>query len=134
MHVRRVAGEQHATVAIRGRLPSRVGESREKADAVNAEVAAVDRDERLAKLVERWLVALLDGRLAQHGANAFAVLELAEGLDAFFAVADAERGLAGHFDFSDQVADGSVPAGEVDAGVLADQTATAVAADEIARA
>ena len=89
MHVRRVAGQEHASLAVGRRLPGHVGEPREPRDVVNAEVGPVDGDERLAKLVQRRLVALPDVRLDQHDAHALAVLELADAVDALVATADA---------------------------------------------
>ena len=79
MHVRRVAGQEHAPLSVGRRLPGRIGEPREPRDVVNAEVGPVDGDERLAKVVQGRLVALLDVRLDQHHPHALAVLELAEG-------------------------------------------------------
>jgi hypothetical protein len=99
---------------------------------VDPEVGPVDGDERLAELVQGRLVALLHLRLDQHHPHA-AVLESTERVDAPLAVADAPRGLAGHLDLGDQVAGRRIPAHEVDAGLLADQAATAVAADEVRR-
>src|SRR5262245_66678235 len=54
-------------------------------------------------------------------------------MDALNIVANAPFGLLCQFDFGDQVAGCRIPAGELDAGCLTDQTASAVAPDEIAR-
>ena len=89
MHVRRIAGQEHASRSVRRRLPRRIAEPREPRDVVNAEVGAVDGDERLAQIVEGRLVALPDLRLDQHDAHALAVLELADGIDALVTAADA---------------------------------------------
>src|SRR5258708_11313098 len=45
--------------------------------------------------------------------------------------AEAPFRLLGHLDLSDQAAGGRVPAGELDTGCFTDQTASAVAPDEI---
>ena len=68
VHVRRVAGEQHASCAVRRRLPRHVGEPRDPGRAVDAEVGAVDGDERLAEIAQRRL-ARPDCDLGQHHAD-----------------------------------------------------------------
>ena len=133
MHVRRVAGQEHPSLSVGRRLPGRVGEPREPRDVVNTEVGPVDGDERLAKVVQGRLVALPDVRFVQHHPHALAVLQFAQGIDAPVVTADAPRRLFGHLDLGNQVAGRRVPPREVDAGVLADQAATAVASDEVLR-
>ena len=54
-------------------------------------------------------------------------------MDADGVAADAPLRLLGHLDLGDQVADGRIPSGELDAGCFADQAASAVASDEILR-
>ncbi len=48
-------------------------------------------------------------------------------------MADAQFRFLGHLDLGDQVAGCRIPAGEVDAGCLADQAASSVAPDEVLR-
>ena len=63
-----------------------------------------------------------------------AILQPAEGMDAEGVAADAPfRRLLGHLDLGDQVAGRRIRPGELDAGGLADQTASSVAPDEIFR-
>src|SRR6185503_4252733 len=123
MHVRRIAGQQHALFPVGYGLPRRIGEPRAPRDAVNAEIRPVGGDERLPKLVEARLVALAELRLGHHTAHALAVLQLAQGNYAPFTVADARRRLVGHLAFEDDVADGWIPSREIDACLLADKTA-----------
>src|SRR5207244_11035047 len=127
-------GEQQSPRAVRRRLPGRVGEPREPRDVVNAEVGAVEGDEQRAELVEARLVALTDLGLSQHDAYALSVLELADGIDASFVSPQAARGLLGRRGFRDQVTDRRIPPGKIDARLLADEAATAVAPDEVLRA
>ena len=134
MNVRRVAGQEHAPLAIRLGLSRHVGESREVRDVVNAEIGFVDGDERRAKIFEARLVALHDVGLDEHDAHALCVPELADPVHAFVAATNSDRGLVLHLRFRDQVADGWVPTLERDSRFLANQTSTAVAADDIFRA
>src|SRR4029078_3140425 len=71
--------------------------------------------------------------LAHHDAYPFAVLQPGQGLSAVLVLADAERRLAAPFDLGDHGANGRVPAGELDAGGLADQAAPSVASGEVFR-
>ena len=71
--------------------------------------------------------------LVDHLAVSDLVLHLPEGMNAEGVAADAQFRLLGHLDLGDQGARRRVPAGELDAGCLADQTASSVAADEILR-
>ena len=59
------------------------------------------------------------------------VLDLAQRMGAAGVAADAQLRLLGHLDLGDQVARRRLPAGEVDAGRLADQAASSVAPDEV---
>jgi hypothetical protein len=47
MHVRGVAGQQDAPLAIRRGLPSHVGEPRDPGGTVDSEIGPVDGDQRL---------------------------------------------------------------------------------------
>src|SRR6185369_2533218 len=62
------------------------------------------------------------------------VVQLADAVHSDLVIADAERRLFGHLDFGDERAGRRIPAGKIDAGCLANATASAVAADEILRA
>ena len=66
MHVRRVAGQEHASLPVGRRLPGHIGEPREPRDVVNTVVGPVDGDERLAKVAQGRLVALPDVLFDQH--------------------------------------------------------------------
>ena len=68
-----------------------------------------------------------------HLAVADLVLHPAEGVDAEGVAADAQFRLLGHLDLGDQAARRRIPAGELDAGGLADHAASSVAPDEILR-
>ena len=58
MHVRRVAGQQHASVAVGRGLPRHVGEPGDPGRVVDPEVGAVDGDERLAQIAQGGLAAV----------------------------------------------------------------------------
>ncbi len=61
------------------------------------------------------------------------VFHPAEGMDAEGVAADAPLRLLGQLNLGDQVAGCRIPPGELDAGCFPDQTASAVAPDEILR-
>jgi hypothetical protein len=54
MHVRRVAGQQDASVAIGRGLPRHVGEPGDPGGTVDPVIGPVDGDERLAEIAQRW--------------------------------------------------------------------------------
>src|ERR1700761_2842537 len=54
-------------------------------------------------------------------------------MDAEGVAVDTQWGLLGHLDLREQIARGRIPSGEVDASRLTDQTAPAVAPDEVGR-
>ena len=54
-------------------------------------------------------------------------------MDAKGVAVDAQFRLLGHLDLGEQTARRRIPSGELDTGLLADQTASAVAPDEIVR-
>jgi len=87
----------------------------------------------LAKVVQGRLAALPDLLLGRHHPHELAVLEFREAMDALVITAHAPVRLVGHRGLGNQVADGRVPAREVDPGFLADQATTAVASDEVLR-
>ena len=70
--------------------------------------------------------------LVDHLAVADLVVQFPEGVGAAVVGVDAQLRLLGHLDLGDQAAGGGIPAGELDAGLLADQAAGAVAADQVA--
>ena len=71
--------------------------------------------------------------LVDHLPVADLVLHLAQGMEAKGSAAHAQFRLLGHLDLGEQGARRRIPAGELDAGGLADQTASSVAPDEILR-
>ena len=94
-------------------------------------VGPVDGDEALAEIAQGGL-ARADVRLGHHDphrpsfpvdhlAVADLVLHLAQGMHAGGSAADAQFRLLGHLDLGDQGAHRRIPAGELDAGCLADQ-------------
>ena len=106
-------------------------------------VGPVHGDETLAKVVHGRLAGA-DFRLGQHHPDRPArlidhravldlVLGLAQGVRARRRATDAQLGLLGHLDLGEQGARRRIPAGELDAGRLADQAASAVAPDEVLR-
>ncbi len=118
MHVRGVAGEEHAPIAVARGLTGHVGETREPRRAAEAEVSSVERDERLAELARGRRVALLDLLLAEDDADALAVFVPAERVGAFRVAAHAEGRLLGHLDVGDHVAHRRVPSGNSMPAVL----------------
>ena len=62
-------------------MPGHIAEPRQPRDVVNTEVGPVNGDERLAKVVERRLLALSDLLFDQHHPRAFSVLQFADGVD-----------------------------------------------------
>src|SRR5690606_24139459 len=131
VHVRRVAGEQHAPVPVGRRLPRRVREPRDPGRVVHAVIGPVQGNERRAELTQGGLVAVADLLLAEHGAYALAAFQLAQAVGAELVATDAIRWLFGHFDLGDQIAGGRIPAGELDARRLADPAAASVAANQV---
>ncbi len=69
--------------------------------------------------------------LVDHLPVADLVVQLAQGVGAAVVGVDAQLRLLGHLDLGDQAAGGRIPAGELDAGLLADQAAGPVAADQV---
>jgi hypothetical protein len=97
---------------------------------VDAEVGSPDGDERFAQLAERRLAGLPGERCADQDAPRRPVAELADSVLAPFVAAEAPLRLLAHLDLGDQGADRGIPAGELDAGGLADEAPAAVAPDE----
>src|SRR2546430_8821141 len=106
-------------------------------------VRHVDGDESLAEIAQRGL-ARSDLRFGEHDTTRPAlrvdhlavldlVLHLAQSVHAGGSATDSQLGLLGHLDLGEQGARRRIPTGEIDARRLTDQTAPAVASDEILR-
>ena len=104
-------------------------------------VGPVHGDEALAEIAQGGL-ARADLRLGQHDpdrpprrvdhrAVLDLVLDLAQGVGARGSAANTQFRLLGHLDLGEQGARRRIPAGELDAGSLADEAASSVAPDEI---
>ena len=144
MYMCSVAGQHDPSLAVGRRLPGHIGEPGDPGGTVDPVVGPVHADERLAEIAQGGLVRGCDVRFGDHDAYRPLILEdhLAvsdlifhptEGMSAAGVVADAQFRLLGHLDLGDQGAGRRVPTGELDAGCLADQTASSVAADEVLR-
>ena len=107
-------------------------------------IRPVDGDKRLAEIAQGGLTGLSGVLLGHHDphwapvqvdhlAVADLVLHPTEGVDAEGVAAGAPLRLLGELDLGDQVADGRIPAGKLDAGGFTDQTASDVSPDEILR-
>ena len=101
-------------------------------------VGPVDGDERLAEIAQGGFARRSDVLFGHHDPHRVDhlpsdLVHPAEGMDAEGVAADAPLRLLGHLDLGDQAARRRIPAGELDAGCLADQAASAVAPDEILR-
>ena len=60
MHVRGVAGEQHASLAVGRRLPRHIGEPGNRGRTVDPVIGPVDGDERLAEIAQGGFGGLSD--------------------------------------------------------------------------
>ena len=109
---------------------------------MDPEVGPVDGDEALAEVAERRFVRVSDARFGQHDADRplvrvddlavpDLVLDPTDGIDAKGRPADAQFWRPGHLGLREEAARRGIPAGEVDAGRFTDETATAIAPDEI---
>jgi hypothetical protein len=143
MHVRRVAGQQDASVAVGRGLPRRIGEPRDKGRAVDPVIGSVHGDERLAEIAQRGFgrADVLFGHHDSHGAAvrvdhlavADLVLHPTEGMDAALVAADPQLRLLGHLDLGDQAARRRIPPRELDARCFPDDATSSVAPDEVLR-
>src|SRR4051812_26135945 len=106
MDVRRIAGQQYPSIAVRRRLPRHVGEARNPRGAVDAVVGAVNGLQRLTELAQRGLATVSHLPLSDQDPHSTCV-ELAERVNAERVAMDAPlcRRL-GELGFGDQVADG----------------------------
>ena len=133
MHVRGVAGQQHAPVAVGSGLPRHVGEAGDPGGTVDPVIGAVNGDERLADIAQGGFAVEPQLRLGQHDPGRPAILHLADPMDAARIPVKPPFRLLGRLDFGDQPARRRIPSGEFDAGRLANEAAAAIAADEIRR-
>ena len=134
MHMRGVAGQQHAPVAVGRGLPGHVGEAGDPGGTVDPEIGAVDGDERLADIAQggfavdptlpfgqhdpRPVLCHPPSRADRHGCRCASWWTPHFGSSAISTSAISQL-------------DGRIPSGEFDAGRLADQAAAAIAADQI---
>ena len=130
--MRGVAGQQDASVAVRGGLPRHVGEAGDPGGTVDPEVSAVDGDERLADIAQGGLVVESQLRLGQHDPGR-PTIRLADSVDAERILVKTPLRLLGRPDFGDQPAHRRIPSREFDAGYFTNQAAAAIAPDEILR-
>ena len=137
VHVRGVAGQQHAPVAVGRRLPGHVGEPGDPGRAVDAVIGAVDGDERLAEIAQGGLAGAARRAAAsvtERPAPGPSVRPADEAMDGpTSSRRSPQLRLLGQLDLGDQAAGRRIPPGELDAGRLADQAAAAVAPDEVVR-
>jgi hypothetical protein len=100
MHVRGVAGQQDASVAVGRGLPGHIGEPGDRGGTVNPVIGPVDGDERLAEIAQGGFARGSDLLFGQHDpyrppirvehlAVADLILHPAEGMDAAGVAADA---------------------------------------------
>ncbi len=145
MYVRGVPGHQHPSLAVGFGLPGGIGKPGDPGGTVYPVIGSVDGDERLAEIGQGGLAGGSDLPLGHqnphrspirvdHLAVANFVFHPAQGMNAEGVTVDAPfRRRLGQFGLGDQVAGCRIRSRERDAGGLADQTASAVAPDEILR-
>src|SRR6059058_2833137 len=73
MRVRRLAGQEHASVPVRRCLPGHIGEPGDVGRAAKTIIRAIEGDERLAEVAYGRLAGLCDVLFVQHDARAPAV-------------------------------------------------------------
>src|SRR5207245_938825 len=88
---------------------------------------------RLAEIAQGGLIGVSEVLLGHQHPPHRSILQPREGMDANGVAAEAPLRLLVHLDLSDQAAGSRVPARELDTGRFTDQTASAVAPDEILR-
>ena len=109
---------------------------------MDAVVGPAGGDEGFAQIAQGRFTAVPNLRFGHHDpcrapvqvdhlAVADLIIHLAEGMDAKGSAVDPEFRRPGHLDLGDQAARRRVPAGELDAGRLADHATSSIAADEI---
>jgi hypothetical protein len=144
MHVCGVAGDQHPSLAVGRGLPRCIGEPGDPDGAMDPVVRPACGDESLAEIAQGGFGRGADMLFGYHDSHRspirvddLAVDDLvllpAEGMDTKGTAVDAPFGCLGHLDLSDQVAGRRIRSRERDARGLADETASAIAPDEILR-
>ena len=99
---------------------------------MDPEIGPVDGDEGLAEIAQGGFAGVAGVLFGDHDPHR-SVLQPAQGMDPVGVAAQAPLRLFGHLDLGDQVAGGRIPPRELDTGGFPDQTASAVAPDEILR-
>ena len=132
MHVCGVAGQQHPSVAVGRRLPSRIGEPGDPGGTVHPVIRPVDGDERLAEIAQGGLTGLSDVRFG-HVDPHRSILQPGEGMDANSVVAGPPFRLLVHLDMSDSGCWLSNPTRGTRYWLPCGQAATSVAPDEVFR-
>jgi hypothetical protein len=100
---------------------------------VRAVVRPVGDEERLSEILQVGIAGVADLSFPEHDPERPSTLRGVDRADATTLATHAELRLLGHLDLGDHPAGRGSQPREVDAGRLADQTASAVAADEILR-
>ena len=132
--MRGVTGQQDTTMAVGHRLPRHVGEPGDPVGAAQLEVCPVHGDECLAKVVNSGIARVADLSFREHNPRRLPVCGPTDCMLTAVAVAtEAELRLLVRLDFGDHPAGRGIQPGELDAGCLADQAPSSVAADEVLR-
>ena len=134
MHVGGVAGQQHPSLAVGRRLPGHVGEPGDPGRAVHPVVRPVGGDERLAEILQGGLAGVFD--LPFSSSTTPYGPPPSSRLTGPMPPPSGRMPISGSSSISTSAIIqlvGRIPPGEVDAGRLADQAASSVAADEILR-
>jgi len=101
MHVRGVAGQQDASVAVSGSLTRHVGEPGDPGGTVDPVVGPVDGDERLTEIAQCGFAGGSDLPFGQYDPHRPAILQPTEGMDAERILVKSPLRLLGHLDFGD---------------------------------
>ena len=90
----------------------------------------------MGSTIQKTIRAVVEGSIAdlRSAWYVLAVADVVDRADATAFAAHADLGLLVHLDLGDHPAGRGVQSGEIDAGLLADQTASSVAPDEVPRA
>ncbi|CAH0127363.1 hypothetical protein SRABI26_00124 [Arthrobacter sp. Bi26] len=132
--MRGIPGQQHAAAAVGRGLPRGVGEPRDPRRSVHPEIRVIDLGQRLAEVSQGGLGSRSKLLLGHHHPRGSSVLHQVQPVDPHLVDADACRRLLCHLHFGDQAAPRRIPAGELDAGCLADSTSPAVGTHQVQRA
>ena len=128
-----VTRQQHTPAAIGRRLPGHVREARDPRRVVDPVVGPPHRDHPPPEVLEGRLAGLPPVGLADDDPSTPAVLQRAHAVLAIPVTAYPPLRLLAGLGLGDQGADRRVPAGELDAGLLAYQAPAPVTPDEEAR-